>query len=122
MLELGNLFFTFNARLLISAAHDSADSEGRLLVPECIITWAILWALRHFRPYLAGRKFTVVTDHKTSRWQCEHRPRNGPRVDPTGRRARWTIELSTYDFVFVHRDGAKHTNADSLSRVPAATI
>ena len=29
MLELGNLFFTFN----ISATHDSADSVGRLLVP-----------------------------------------------------------------------------------------
>ena len=37
-------------------------------------------------------------------------------------RARWAIELSTYDFVIVHRDGSKHMNADALSRVPAETV
>ena len=37
MLELGNLLFTFNTRLLISATHESADSDGRLLVPVWMI-------------------------------------------------------------------------------------
>ena len=34
-----------------------------------------------------------------------------PGSDPTGRRARWAIGLSTYDFVSVHCDGSKHMNA-----------
>ena len=56
-----------------------------------------------------------------------HKPLPGSRnVDPggdhAGRRARWAIELSTYDFVIVHRDGSKHMNADALSRVPAGTV
>lgn len=42
--------------------------------------------------------------------------------DPTGRRARWAIELSTYDFVIMHRDGSEHINADTLSCVPAETV
>ena len=37
-LELGNLFFTFSARLLVSVTHVSGDSDGRLLVPVWIMT------------------------------------------------------------------------------------
>ena len=56
--------------------------------------WAIMWGIQHFRPYLAGSSFTVYTDHK---------PLVGlknidPGHDPTGRRARWAVQLSTYDF------------------------
>ncbi|PFX34578.1 Transposon Tf2-8 polyprotein [Stylophora pistillata] len=64
------------------------------------------------------RHFPVVTDHKPLVGS-----RNiDPGSDPTGRRARWAIELSTYDFVIVHRDGSEYKNADALSRVPAETV
>jgi hypothetical protein len=29
---------------------------------------AILWACKHFRPYLLGHKFQTVTDHKGFTW------------------------------------------------------
>lgn len=76
--------------------------------------WAIVWSVRHFSHYLQGCPFVIVTDH---------RPLLGLRKmpierDPTGRRARWALELDVYDWVIKHRDGVKHTNADSLSRRP----
>ena len=80
--------------------------------------WAIVWSVRHFRPYLAGRHFTVVTDHKPFVGSTNIDPAS----DPTGRRARWAIELSTYDFDIVHRDGSKHTNEDASSRSPDETM
>ncbi len=76
--------------------------------------WAIVWSVRHFSHYLQGCPFEIVTDH---------RPLLGLKKmpidrDPTGRRARWALELDVYDWVIKHRNGAKHTNADSLSRRP----
>ena len=34
--------------------------------------------------------------------------------------ARWLETLSEYDFEVLHRPGKKHTNADSLSRMPCS--
>ena len=36
---------------------------------------------------------------------------------PTGRRARWVMELQQYDFEVVHRSGKENKNADALSRL-----
>ena len=72
---------------------------------------ALVWAIKHFRPYLYGRRFTVRTDHASLRWlQSFH--------EPEGQVARWLQCLSEYDFEVVHRPGTKHTNADALSRMP----
>ena len=79
--------------------------------------WAIVWAIRHFRPYLAATAFTVTTDHKPLK--------NIPRSinvdgDATGRRGRWAIELSTYDFEVQYRKGSDNGNADAMSRQSTA--
>jgi len=29
---------------------------------------AIVWGIKHFRPYLYGRKFKILSDHKTLTW------------------------------------------------------
>lgn len=74
--------------------------------------FAIVWAVRHFRHYLACHPFTIVTDHKPltglKRMPLDH--------DPTGRRARWAMELDLYDWCILHREGSKHQNADAMSR------
>ncbi len=42
--------------------------------------------------------------------------------DPTGRRARWAVELDLYDWCVRHREGAKHLNADAMSRRPQVEV
>uniref|UniRef100_A0A9J8B214 Gypsy retrotransposon integrase-like protein 1 n=1 Tax=Cyprinus carpio carpio TaxID=630221 RepID=A0A9J8B214_CYPCA len=76
--------------------------------------YAIVWSVRHFRHYLACHQFTIITDHKPlvglKKLPLDH--------DPTGRRARWAIELDLYDWHIIHREGVKHLNADAMSRRP----
>ena len=74
---------------------------------------ALVWAIQHFRAYLYGKRFTVRTDHSSLKWlQSFH--------EPEGQVARWLETLSEYDFEVLHRPGKKHTNADSLSRMPCS--
>ncbi len=77
-------------------------------------TVCLVWSVRHLRHYLACHPFTIITDHKPlvglKKLHLHH--------DPTGRRARWAIELDLYDWHAIHRDGAKHLNADAMSRRP----
>jgi hypothetical protein len=75
---------------------------------------AILWGMRYFRPYLYGRKFTVVTDHKPLTWIMNVK-------DPGSRLLRSRIKLEEYDYDVVYRKGALNTNADALSRVNSLT-
>jgi hypothetical protein len=35
----------------------------------------------------------------------------------TGRRARWVMKLTSYDFIIEHRAGKSNRNADALSRL-----
>jgi hypothetical protein len=45
---------------------------------------AIVWACKHFRPYLLGRTFTIVTDHKPLTWMIKVKDQNS-------RLMRWRI-------------------------------
>ena len=88
---------------VVAYASKSLSSSQRNWVTYDREWWAIVWSVRHFRPYLAGRHFTIVTDHKPLVGSTNIDPAS----DPTGRRARWAIELSTYDFDIVHCGGSK---------------
>ena len=72
---------------------------------------AIVVFTRRFRHYLLGRHFTIRTDHGSLTWLCKFK-------NLCGQLGRWLEELSQYDMAIVHRPGAKHINADSLSRIP----
>lgn len=81
----------WNHEHVVAYASKSLSAFQRQLIACDREWWAILWTIRHFRPYLGGRKFTIVTDHKP----LVGSPNIDPGSYPTGRRARWAIELST---------------------------
>ena len=74
---------------------------------------AVVVFTRRFRHYLLGRHFVVRTDHGSLTWLCRFK-------DPCGQLGRWLEELAQFDMKIEHRAGTKHTNADSLSRIPSS--
>ncbi|GBG59389.1 hypothetical protein CBR_g38415 [Chara braunii] len=74
---------------------------------ECL---AVVWGIQHFRPYLYGQKFVLVTDH-----QPLMSLRNN--TDYTGTLGRWAVRLQDYDFDIRHRATRQHGNADGLTRL-----
>ena len=77
--------------------------------------YAIIHAIQVFKPYLYGRKFTVITDHKPLEWLMS-------KSEPSGRLARWALKIQEFDITIGYRAGKTNQNADSLSRIPILTI
>ncbi|CAF4354949.1 unnamed protein product [Rotaria sp. Silwood2] len=73
---------------------------------ECL---AIVYGCSHFRPYLEGVHFTILTDHKALKWL--HRTK-----DLNSRLARWAMQIAAYDVDIQHRSGTDNANCDALSR------
>ena len=70
---------------------------------------AVVLATNHFRPYLYGQEFRLRTDHASLLWLYK-------RTEPSHQVARWLESLAEFRFQLEHRAGAKHGNADGLSR------
>jgi hypothetical protein len=101
--EIGkDLPIAYASRNLNQAEKNYSTSEKELL--------AIIWAVKHFRPYLYGRKFKIACDHKPLTWIMNVK-------DPGSRLVRWRIKLEEYDYEIIYKKGAINTNADALSRI-----
>lgn len=71
---------------------------------------AIVWACKHYRPYLLGAKFRIVTDHRPLTWLFSVK-------DPGSRLLKWRLKLEEYDYEIIYKAGKENTNADALSRI-----
>lgn len=85
----------------------SGESNYASTKLECL---AVVWAVKMFRPYLFGRKFTIITDHSalTGLFKTSN---------PTGIIARWIVVLSEYEFDIKYRPGRVNESADFMSRL-----
>lgn len=74
---------------------------------ECL---GIVFGIKHFRPYLWGKRFKIITDHRPLVWLFNV-------SDMNSRLARWRILLQEFDYEIVYKPGTEHSNADALSRI-----
>ncbi|KAH6569345.1 hypothetical protein BASA62_004923 [Batrachochytrium salamandrivorans] len=74
-------------------------------------SWLSLTRSKHWRHFLQGglHPVTVLCDHKSLEYFMSTKKL-------TRRQARWSLELSEYDFSITHRPGKLNGRADALSR------
>lgn len=85
------------------------DAESRYSTIEKELL-AIVWATKHFRPYLYGNKFTIYTDHRPLAWLNSIK-------EPNSKLTRWKLRLEEFDYNIVYKNGKQNSNADALSRI-----
>ena len=86
----------------VEARYSQTDIEGLSLV----------WGIEHFRLFLIGSEFDVITDHKALEAIF-----NNPRSKPPARIERWMMRLQPYNFRVIYKKGVNN-EADYLSRHP----
>ena len=75
---------------------------------------AIVIYTRHFKHYLLGWQFKIITDHRALQWLHSFK-------DPDALTVRWLKKLVDFDYEVEHRSGKSIGRADCLSRIQATT-
>src|SRR3954467_11141068 len=88
--------------------------EGNYLVHDLELG-AVVFALKTWRHYLLGERFTVYSDHKSLAYIFTQR-------DLNMRQRRWLEYVASYDFELLYHPGKGNVVADGLSRYPRATL
>lgn len=92
----------YASRMLNSAEQNYSTIEKELL--------GVVWAVRHFRPYLYGRKFKIFTDHRPLVYLFSM-------TDPSSRLTKFRLALEDYSFEVFYKKGTDNAAADALSRI-----
>lgn len=77
---------------------------------------AIVFGVKKFHPYLFGRHFVILSDHKPLRHLFKED--SATPVMASARIQRWALLLGGYDYTIEYKPGERHANADFLSRLP----
>jgi hypothetical protein len=101
VLSQGRQPIAFFSKALVGRALNRATYEKELM--------AVVLAVRRWRPYLLGRRFTIKTDHQSLKHLLEQRV-----MTPT--QQKWLIKLLGYDFSIDYRAGSDNVVADAFSR------
>lgn len=96
----------YASRLLIPAERNYSTTEREAL--------AVVWAVQKFRGYIEGSEITILTDHQPLKWLFALK-------SPTGRLARWSLLLQSYNLRFEYTPGKQNVIADTLSRPPCTS-
>ncbi|GFW35954.1 retrovirus-related Pol polyprotein from transposon 17.6 [Trichonephila clavipes] len=91
----------YASRLLTPAERNYSTTEREAL--------AVVWALKKFRGYIEGTEITVASDHQPLKWLLNLK-------SPTGRLARWALEIQSFNLKIQYIPGKANVVADMLSR------
>ena len=80
---------------------------------------AIVEAVKHWRHFLSGRHFKLITDQKSV--SCIFNQKHHSRIK-SDKFLRWRLELSCFSFDIVYRPGEENLVADGLSRATCSAI
>ncbi|GFX77045.1 hypothetical protein TNCV_1072451 [Trichonephila clavipes] len=89
----------YASRLLTPAERNYSTTEREAL--------AVVWALKEFRGYIEGTEITVASDHKPLKWLLNLK-------SPTGRPARWALEIQSFNLKVQYIPGKANVVADML--------
>ena len=77
---------------------------------------ACIFGVSHFRSFLYGHHFSLVTDNKP--FQSLLAGNKSVPVQTSSRIQRWALTLASFEYLLEFRSTAQHSNADALSRLP----
>ncbi|GFY35736.1 retrovirus-related Pol polyprotein from transposon 17.6 [Trichonephila clavipes] len=89
------------SRLLTPAERNYSTTEREAL--------AVVWALKKFHGYIEGTEITVASDHTPLKWLLNLK-------SPTGRLARWALEIQSFNLKVQYISGKANVVADMSSR------
>lgn len=108
-IAVGAVLCNKNDRPVGYASRTLNDSEKKYCTIEKELL-GIVWAVKHFRPYLYGRKFIIQTDHRPLVYLFGI-------TNPSSRLTKFRLILEEYDFVIQYIRGKTNVTADALSRI-----
>ncbi|UYV72093.1 hypothetical protein LAZ67_9001794 [Cordylochernes scorpioides] len=91
----------YASRLLSPAEINYSTTEREAL--------AVVWALKKFRGYVESSEITIESDHQPLKWLLSLK-------SPTGRLARWALEVQSFNLKVQYVPGKANVIADMLSR------
>jgi len=88
-----------------------APHEQKWSVIEWEAAYGIVWALKHFRPFIYGYPVIIKSDHRPLQWLLSSRTLNDKLM-------RWSLVISDYNILDIeYIPGKDNVVADALSRM-----
>ena len=106
--------FKSSSRKYIGLYSKSLDSSQKNYSAHKKELLAIVKAINHFRYYLFGNKFTIITDHNSLKYMLTQKDLNTTISS-------WSEFIFSFNFAVVHCPGKNNFLPDFLSRIPTKT-
>lgn len=106
---LGAILSNFDDKPIAYASKTLNNAEKNYSTIEKELL-AIVWSIKHFRPYLFGRHFKILTDHRPLVYLFSLN-------EPSSRLTKFRLQLEEYNFTVEYSPGKENCTADALSRI-----